>query len=58
MTNGGDRTFIDLTSPIAGQAILHLQKEGGELQQIELTREQLFKINAQSATILMQGQGK
>lgn len=58
MTDRGGRIFIDLTSPVAGQAILHLQKEGGELQQVELTREQLFKINAQSATILMQGQGK
>lgn len=52
------RIFIDLTEPTMGQAVLHLQKEGGTLEQIEVSREQLFKINAQSATILMKGQGK
>lgn len=52
------RFFIDLTEPMTGHAVLHVQKEGGDLQQIEMTREQLFKINAQSANILMKGQGK
>jgi len=56
--NTKPRVFIDLTEPTLGQAVLHLQREGGELEQIEVSREQLFKINAQSATILMRGQGK
>lgn len=52
------RVFIDLTMPTIGQAVLHLQEEGGELRQYELTREHLFKINHQAADILMKGQGK
>lgn len=52
------RIYVDLTQPIAGHGVLHVQREGGELQKFELSREQLFKINAQSADILMKGQGK
>jgi len=52
------RIFIDLTMPTIGQAVLHVQREGGELQQFDIEREQLFKINHQAADILMKGQGK
>lgn len=52
------RIFIDLTEPMIGEAVLHVQQEGGDLQKYEVSREQLFKLNKQTANILMNGQGK
>lgn len=58
MSEPGDRTFVQLTEPVIGEAVLHIQEEGRDLRTYEVSREQLFALNAKSAEILMRGQGK
>lgn len=42
-----------ITNPSRQEAVLNVQVEGAEIQRFELNRDQLFALNAESATILM-----
>jgi hypothetical protein len=42
-----------LTNPAPGEAVFNVQVEGEELRRFELTRDQLFNLNSQTADILL-----
>lgn len=42
-----------LTSPEKGETYLHVMSEGAELQSFRITRDQLLRLNAETADILV-----
>jgi hypothetical protein len=46
-------TFLRITNPERGVAVLNVQAEGGELQRFRLSKDQLFGANKDCADILL-----
>jgi hypothetical protein len=44
-----------LTDPTRGDAVVNIQEDGKELQRFQLSRDQLFALNAKTAEILLKG---